>query len=226
MGVQMMNRKEFTKMACSIALPIAAQNMINTLVNSADTFMLGYVSQTALAASSLANQLHFILMLVFYGLTTGSGVMMAQYWGKKDTRTIEQILGIALRFSMLISLLTFVAAFVFPGVVMKIFTNDEAIIAEGIKYLRILSFSYLITGFTQMYFATVRSMERIMLPTVSYAISLGVNVFINATFIFGLFGAPKLGIMGVAIGTVIARAVELAICLVDSARSVVKVRVS
>lgn len=226
METQMLNKKEFTKMACSIALPIAAQNMINTLVNSADTFMLGYVSQTALAASSLANQLHFILMLVFYGLTTGSGVMMAQYWGKKDTKTIEHILGIALRFSMLISLLTFIAAFAFPGVVMKIFTNDEAIIAEGIKYLRILSFSYLITGFTQMYFATVRSMERVMLPTVSYAISLGINVVINATFIFGLFGAPKLGIMGVAIGTVIARAVELVICLIDSARSVVKVRVS
>lgn len=225
-NTQIMSNRAFTKMACSIALPIAVQNMISTLVNSADTFMLGYVSQEALAASSLANQVQFILVLVFYGLTTGSGVMMAQYWGKKDMKAIERILGIGLRFALFISALTWAAAFLFPAAVMRIFTNEKEIIEEGVKYLRILSFSYLVTGITQMYFAAVRSMERVMLPTISYGISLGVNILINATFIFGLFGAPKLGIVGVAIGTVVARIIELLICLIDSARSKVKIRIS
>ena len=83
-----LDSRAFTKMACAIALPIAAQNKINTLVSSADIVMLGYVSQTALSASSLANQVQFILGCVYYGLMAGAGILVAQYWGKHDVVTI------------------------------------------------------------------------------------------------------------------------------------------
>lgn len=222
-----LSSRDFTKMACAIALPIAAQNMINTLVNSADVVMLGYVSQTALSASSLANQVQFILGGAYYGLMAGAGILVAQYWGKKDTVTIERVLGLALRFSMLLSVLFFLPAFFCPGLVMRIFTNEKPIIEEGARYLKYISFTYLLQGFSQMYLAVIRSKERVILPAVTSSISLSLNILINAIFIFGLFGAPKLGLVGVAIGTLAARVLEVLICVIDSMRSKdVKFRVS
>ena len=210
-------KSSFYKYACRISVPIAAQNLISALVSSVDVIMLGYVSQDALAASSLANQLQFILATLFYGLSSGVSIMVAQYWGKRDTKTIEQIMGLAFRFFFGLSVIFAAASFFFPGPIMAFFTNEPALIELGTDYLRVVSVAYLFMGFSSFYLNTMRSMERVMLSTVTYFVSLCVNITLNATFIFGLFGAPKLGLVGVAIGTAAARAVETLICLVDNA---------
>ena len=100
----MLNKKDFLKYASTLAFPIMLQNLIGTLVNIADTVMLGYVSQTAMSASSLANQYTFILFCLYYGMATGTSVLCAQYWGKGDKKTVEKILGLAERISLIISL--------------------------------------------------------------------------------------------------------------------------
>ena len=220
-----MNHRAFFKMATTLATPIMVQNLISTLVSSADTIMLGYVSQNAMAASSLANQLQSVLFCTFYGFTAGTSVLASQYWGKGDHETIERVLGLATRIALLISFIFFVAGFCFPTQVMRLFTDDLAIIQEGVRYLRIIAFSYVFMGFAQIYVCVLRSIGKVVLPTVTYVVSLVLNIAINATFIFGLFGLPKLGLVGVALGTVIARFAECAICLVYSqAYSEVKVR--
>ena len=104
----MLNKKDFLKYASKLAFPIMIQNLIGTLVNIADTVMLGYVSQTAMSASSLANQYTFILFCLYYGMATGTSVLCAQYWGKGDKKTVEKILGLAERISLIISLIFFV----------------------------------------------------------------------------------------------------------------------
>ncbi len=219
--------RPFLKMALSIVLPVAGQNLINTLVTSADVIMLGFVSQTALAASSLANQIQLILNCIFFGLSAGVGILVAQYWGNGDTKAIERILGIGIRIISLIAFAIFLPTFFAPTWVMHIFTNDAALIEEGARYLHLMSLTYVMQGFTQMYLSVLRSRERVMLPLVTYVVSLGANVVLNATFIFGLFGAPKLGLIGVAIGTMAARIIETSICFIDSARCKdVKIRVS
>lgn len=214
-----MSRGAFTKLALTTAMPIMIQSFISTLVNSADTLMLGYVSQDAMSASSLANQYVNILFCAFYGMTAAASVLASQYYGKGDKHAVEKVLGLAIRITMIISFVAFLLAVIFPGVIMRIYTNDPAIIKEGIVYLRIVGFSFLFMGFTQIYLSVLRSCERLTLPSVIYVISLLVNVFINATFIFGFFGLPKLGLVGVALGTVTARVVEFVICIVDSVRS-------
>ena len=215
----------FLLMALTISAPSMLQNLINTLVGTADTVMLGYVSQAAMSASALANQLQFVMSMAFYGLMAGASVLSAQYWGKKDTDTIERILGLAIRYAIFASLLFFIPAFFFPGTVMRFFTDDGAIIAEGIKYLRIIAFSYLFNAFSNIFVSVMRSTEKVVLPMVVYVVSLVVNITLNAVFIFGLFGAPVLGLTGVAIGTLVARMVEAAICLVYAkARSSVRLR--
>ena len=110
----MLNKKDFLKYASTLAFPIMLQNLIGTLVNIADTVMLGYVSQTAMSASSLANQYTFILFCLYYGMATGTSVLCAQYWGKGDKKTVETILGLAERISLIISLIFFVISFTMP----------------------------------------------------------------------------------------------------------------
>ncbi len=211
------SRKDFLLYAARFAMPIMLQNLISTLVGSADTVMLGYVSQAAMSASSLANGYTFVLFCFYFGLTAGTSVLSAQYWGKGDRETVERILGLAERLTILISLVFFAVSFFFPRLVMSVFTESEETILLGISYLRIISFSFIFMGFSQVYVSALRSVGKVVFPSVTYVVSLVVNVVMNAVFIFGLFGLPALGVAGVALGTVIARMVEVIMCLVYSA---------
>lgn len=206
----------FNKDILRLAVPIVLQNIVTTAVNSADVIMLGFVGQDALSAGSLANQVMFILNLVYTGISSGVIMLAAQYWGKKDTKTIEHIMGIGMQLSMFISSMFFIMAFFFPHILMRIFTNDINLIYAGIPYLRMVSFSYLFMSFSQVYLCAMRSIERVHFSTVTNAVALILNIIFNAVFIFGLFSAPKLGILGVALATVIARGVEFTICVIDN----------
>lgn len=212
-----LDRKQFLLYALKLAFPIMIQNLISTLVNSADTIMLGYVSQTAMAASSLANQYTFVLFCFYYGLGIGTSVLCAQYFGKGDKQTVERIIGLAARVAILISLLFFVFSFFAPEAIMKIFSDSPQTIKEGAAYLKVLSFSFVFMGFSQVFVSALRSVGKIVFPSALYVVSLLVNVMMNAAFIFGLFGLPRLGVVGVALGTVSARAVEVILCFAYSA---------
>lgn len=205
-------------MLLAVVLPMTIQNLISSAVNMADVVMLGYVSQSALSASSLANQIQFILFLFYSGVSSGIIIMAAQYWGKGDRKTIGILFGMALKFSMVVSLVFGLGAFLAPGFLMHIFTNDPELIETGAVYLRIIGISYIFMGFTQVYECIIKSIERVKTATTIAAVTLFINIFLNATFIFGLFGAPKLGILGVAIATLISRIIEFVICLVDGIR--------
>lgn len=206
----------FYKDMLRLALPIVLQNLITTAVSSADVIMLGLINQDALSAGSLASQIAFVLNLVYTGLTSGITMLAAQYWGKKDTRTIEQVMGIGLRISMIVSLVFFLLACFAPGLLMSIFTSEEILITTGIQYLRVVSFSYLFMGISQIYLCTMRSIERVVFATTTNGSALCLNIILNAAFIFGWFGLPKMGIAGVALATSIARGIELTVCLIDA----------
>lgn len=208
----------FSKNLLRLAVPIVLQNLVTTAVSSADVIMLGFVSQDALAAGSLASQIMFILNLVYSGISSGVIMLAAQYWGKQDTLTIERIMGIGMRISILISTAFFILAFFFPTFLMRIFTNDTQLVSTGIPYLRIVSFSYLFMSISQVYLCTMRTIERVIFATAANASALLLNILLNAVFIFGLLGAPKMGIAGVALATTIARGIELIICMLDALR--------
>ncbi|MGI6069445.1 MAG: MATE family efflux transporter [Blautia sp.] len=207
-------KKLFYKTVASLVLPMAIQNLINVGVTSADVIMLGKVGETVLSGASLAGQIYFIMTLIFFGLTSGAAVLTAQYWGKQDTDTIEKILGISLKIGILTGILFTVVALAVPETLMRLFTSEPEVIAEGVKYLKIVAYTYVISGITMVYLNVVRSVERVVIATVTYSVSLVVNVILNAIFIFGLLGVPAMGIRGAALGTLFARLVELVIVLV------------
>lgn len=205
--------KKFYRSLATIVGPIAGQNLISAAVNAADVVMLGSVGQTAIAASSLAGQVQFILFLIFTGVSSGLIMLTAQYWGKKDTDSIKTLVGIALRLSFSAGIVFGLGAVFFPKALMRIFTNDTNLIAEGAVYLRVVGVSYICLSVSQVYQAAFKSVERVKEVTIITCIALGLNIFLNAVFIYGLFGAPKLGILGVGMATTFSRIVEVAICL-------------
>ncbi len=210
----MNKEKGFYRMVLALVIPIALQNLINVGVQTADVVMLGKVNQNVLAASSLAGQISFILDLFFFGITSGALVLTSQYWGKNDKTTIAKIMGIAMRVSILAAITFTVIAQIFPYQLMRIFSSEDIIIKEGIDYLRIVSFSYIFTAVTLIYLNVMRSVERVVVSTVIYLISLITNVILNSILIFGLFGVPKLGIQGAAIATLCARILEFVMVLI------------
>lgn len=218
--------KQFYKNVLVLVVPMALQNLINVGVTAADVMMLGAVGEDVLSGASLAGQIQFIMTLIFMGITSGATVLTAQYWGKGDTRTIEKILGMGLRFGCIVALLFGSGALFFPETLMRIYTSEPAVIAEGVKYLQIVGCSYIFMAFTQVYLNIMRSIERVVIATVVYMISLCANITINAILIYGLLGFPALGVRGAAIGTLISRIIEFAIvmCYAHFKNKVVKIR--
>ena len=174
--------------------------------------MLGRVSQTALSAGSLSNQIYFILAIVYFGLASSITILSSQYWGRKDYQTIGSIFGIGLLISAAFSIPVAIVSFLIPETVLLFWTNDPLLIQEGASYLRIVSFSYLCMTISQPYLSIMKSCERVRLSTRISVIALVINVTGNAILIFGLFGLPAFGIKGAAIATCIARFTELLIC--------------
>ena len=211
-------KRAFYGRTLRITGPIALQNFMDAAVSSADVIMLSFVSQAALAASSLAGQVAFVLQMLLFGVSSGASVLAAQYWGKGDRRAVERVMGLSLRITVGIGLLFTLAALAAPGLLMRIFTTDIALISEGEKYLRAVAASYLLGGFCTVYLSVMRSVERVRMSALVHCSAVGMNVVLNACFIFGWAFFPKLGITGVALATSITRLIETAICLLDSQR--------
>jgi len=205
--------KQFYKSLFVIVAPIAVQNLLSTFVSSLDVVMLGFVNQTAIAAVSLANQIQFILMLFYVGLASGLTMLTSQYWGKRDFKSLLTLAGTAFRISACAGILFSCSAIFFPRLLMKIFTNEEQLIETGSLYLRTVGLSYFFMSISQVYQATLKSVEHLKTATSTTIVALLLNALLNATFIFGWFGLPKMGVFGIALATVIARGVELAICI-------------
>lgn len=210
--------KTLVKKLLVLVFPMALQNLMASLVSASDALMLGFLNQSSLSAVSLAGQVQFVLSLFLGAFTIGESVLAAQYWGKGEKHRLEEILGIVLRFSILVSFLFTVAALCAPDLLMRIFTNDEELIRLGASYLRITSFSYFFMGISQIYLCIMKNTGRALLSTLYSSSSVILNIIINAILIFGLLGFPKLGIAGAAIATSISRGVELALILFENVR--------
>ena len=206
--------KRFYRLLFSIALPIAVQNLITFMVSMVDTLMVGALGEIQLSAVSIANNLFFVLTILMFGLAGGSNIMISQYWGKGNVKTIHKILAIMYRVCLLITgIFIFIALFL-PKYFMGIFTTDKAVIDFGASYLRIVCIGYLFYSITNCTIMMLRSVKTVSISIIVYTASLVVNSILNWIFIFGNLGAPELGMRGAAIATVCARITEFSIVLV------------
>ena len=199
-----------------LALPIALQSLMLAAVAAGDAIMLGRIAQNSMAAVSLATQIQFVQNMMISAMTAAGAILGAQYWGKKDTRTIADIFCMMLRLSGLISLVFFIGCVFFPQYLMLAFTHDPALIEIGADYLRIAGWSYLLTGISQCYLTVMKVSDHVSASAWISSGAVVINIILNAIFIFGLLGVPAMDAQGAAVATLIARALELAMCLILS----------
>lgn len=202
------NDTAFLDKTIKITIPIALQGFLNTTLNFLDTLMIGSLGESSIAAVGLANKFFFVFSLLIFGIVSGSGVLTAQYWGKRDVKNIRKVLGLSLLLVLGGSLFFFLPAIFTPGFIMRIFTNSENTIKIGAIYLSIVALSYPFTAVTNAYISLLRGVNEVKVPVIISTIAILVNVVFNYILIFGKFGFPVLGVAGAAIATVLARFVE------------------
>lgn len=207
---------DFSRGLVRVAVPIALQNLVISLVNLVDTVMVGRLGAPAIAAVGLGNQVYFLLLLLLFGIGSGSSIFTAQYWGSGDLAGIRRTTGLSLAIGQVAAAAYAVAAIAFPGQVLGLFTADPEVVALGIPYLRSVGFSYAATAASFSFSLSLRSVERVRLPLAATVVSLLINVVLNYCLIFGEFGFPELGVLGAGIATTVARWVELAIIMIPS----------
>lgn len=209
----MIKEKSFYKSFMILALSLALQNLLTYGVNMMDTVMLGRYSQNAMGGVSLCNQVQYLLQMLVVGAGEGAVVLGSQYWGKGNLKPIPHIIGVALRFGGSLAVILFGVVFLFPTQLLRLLSNDSAVIAEGQKYFQIICFTYIIFTVTNILVASLRSIGIVKIGYIISGSTLVINVCLNYCLIYGNLGFPELGVRGAAIATLVSRCVELLIVI-------------
>lgn len=210
--------KYFYERFFSLTITIALQNVIVFGVNLADNVMLGRYTESALSGVALVNQIQFLLQMFVMGIGEGLIIIASRAWGAKDTDSIKRALSVTMRLCLGVTAALFFTVLLLPHQVMSLFSNDEAVLGEAVRYLRIICFSYPFFAVTNMLLCGLRSVETVKIGFYVSLTTLFTNVALNYILIFGKFGAPRLGAEGAAIATLISRVIETAIVIIFAGR--------
>lgn len=202
--------KPFFKKTLVLMLPVILQQLITIGINFLDNLMVGGFGETQIAAAAFGNQFYSLFQFICMGLGSGAIVMSSQFWGRRELEPMRTVAAIALRVSIVFCGAFTLLSVAFPQVIMRIFTNEAAVVAVGTDYMRIIGLTFLMAGLSSTATYLLRSVGRVNIPLIGSAIAFALNLFFNWVFIFGKFGAPRMEIVGAAVGTFIARAFEFA----------------
>ena len=203
-----MKDRHFYRTFFSMYFVLVFQNVISLSVNLADNIMLGAYSEVSLSGVAAVNQIQFIYQQLLTAVGDGMVIFCSQYWGKKQLEPVKKIAATAMHTGLVFAAALFLAVSLFPEQAVGLFTTDQAIIAEGVKYLSLIRFTYLFFAVTTILLATLRSVEIVKIAFYLSVSTLVINCCINYVLIYGKFGAPRLGVTGAAVGTLVARIVE------------------
>lgn len=206
--------KRFYKTFLSMTAVLALQNLITFAVNLADNVMIGGYSQTAMSGVAIVNQIQFVLQMLMLGTGGALGVLGSQYWGKKELIPVRKATSIGLVFGVAFAAIMMVLVLALPRQVLGLLTNEQAVIDEGVKYLRIICFSYVLFAVSQNLLSALRSVETVKIGFVVNLIALVFNIILNYGLIEGNLGLPEMGVEGAAIATLCARIVEFIVVVI------------
>ena len=216
---RLLGSKAFYKMVFMIAIPMIIQNTITSFVNLLDNIMVGQLGTAQMSGVSVVNQLIFIFNLTVFGISTGAGVFTSQFFGSKNMDGVRQTLRYRLMASLAISGLFIGAMLWQQDTLIGLFLRAEsaenaaAYLACGKQYLRIMLWGLPAFALSDAYAGTLREGKQTTVPMASGIIAVLVNLVLNYVLIFGHFGAPKMGVEGAALATVISRYAELSIVM-------------
>ncbi|GAA0700981.1 MATE family efflux transporter [Paraclostridium ghonii] len=205
--------KKFYKLLVSLCIPIIIQNLISTSVNIIDTVMISSLGEASVASIGVANQYFFLFSMTLSGLTGGAGLFISQFFGKNDVNNIKKVTGLNVLLGIILGLLFFIPAFIFPKIIIHFFSYDPEVVKLCIEYFSIISFCYPLIAISTVFSMGSRSVRNPHLGMICSAIALVSNIILNYGLIFGNLGLPALGVRGAAIATVIARVIEFSLLI-------------
>lgn len=161
-----------------------------------------------MSAVSLATQVTFVFNLFMFAFMAGENMFVAQYYGKGDYTGISQVFSLVTKICGCIAVVFLAGTLFFPEQLMRILTNEETLIVLGSEYLRVIGISYVFSGIAQTFLAIMKNCGAVNMSTLINGVMVILNIALNAVFIFGLSGFPKMGIKGAALATVLATVVQ------------------
>lgn len=200
--------KAFYRSFLALSGALMLEQAVVLCVNLADNVMIGSYSEVSLSGVAAVNQIQFFIQQIAFAISNALIVLAGQYWGQKRCGPIRQLTAIGVRLELVFSLVMFALTSLFPEGCVRLFVDHDAIVAEGVRYLDILRFSYPFFAVTTVLLGAMRSVENVQLALRVSVVSLVVNCCINYLLIGGRLGAPELGVRGAAIGTLTARVLE------------------
>ncbi|WP_018659943.1 MATE family efflux transporter [Allofustis seminis] len=206
-------KNDFYKVMLQIAIPVSLQSLVTSALNTLDTMMISSLGDATIAGVGLANQVFFFFIMVCFGISTGSSVMISQYWGRRDARNARRVNGLATLISFVLGLIFTLAAILFPEQILQLMTSDAGVVAEGARYLKVIALTYILGGLTFSLGNSLRSTGDPRTPLFASIVGFVLNAFFNYVFIFGALGFPRLGVVGAAVGTLIARTAEFLVII-------------
>lgn len=206
--------RNFYRTLFHLMIIVVFQNIIAYSINMADNLMLGMYSQSSLSGAATVNQIQFLLQQMTLAIGDTLVIIASQYWGQKKTKPIRTFTGIALATGLILGLTVFILTTLFPREILMLFTKKESYIIQGMDYLSLIRFTYPLFVLSTILMAALRSVETVSIALKISILSLIVDVSINYTLIFGKFGFPEMGTKGAAVGTLVARILELVIVVI------------
>ena len=191
-----------------LALPIAMQQLLVSCAQLVDTAMVTRLGNVVVSSVGVSSRWIFLMNLFYFGISSGSAAMIAQFWGAKDKNNIKRSYGIALIFGAVVALLFSVCMFTIPELMLRVFTDEQAVIETGTQYLRIVAFMGIFSAFNQISCVALRATERVNPPLFTSIIAVCVNTLLNYILIYGKLGFPAMGIKGAAIATLTSAIVQ------------------
>lgn len=201
----------FYRTLAALAIPISLQNLITFAVGFADNLMIGRLGDNAISGVYVGNQVQSVVQMFIGGIEGAILILAAQYWGKKDTESIRRVVSIGVKLAATVGFLFSLWTVMFPGTIIRIFTQEAGVIEEGTIYLQIVGFTYLFFSISQVMIAAMRSVETAKIGLYISIMALVVNVSLNYILIFGKLGLPAMGVKGAAIATLISRVLEMTV---------------
>ena len=211
--------KAFYRYLVSLTAPIALQNLITFSLGLIDTLMVSRLGNNEMAAVTAANVPVFLLISIVFGVQSGVGILISQYWGKKDLTSISRVIGVAAFLGVSLALIVAVVLFAWPVAIMDLLSNKHHLSLLGAPYLRLIGFSYVFNMLSSIYVSAQRSVENAGFGMKLFGMSTVLNTGLNYLLIFGKCGFPALGVEGAALATLLSRVAEFLVCLICALRS-------
>ena len=211
--------KAFYRYLVSLTAPIALQNLITFSLGLIDTLMVSRLGNNEMAAVTAANVPVFLLISIVFGVQSGVGILISQYWGKKDLTSISRVIGVAALLGVSLALIVAVVLFAWPVAIMDLLSNKHHLSLLGAPYLRLIGFSYVFNMLSSIYVSAQRSVENAGFGMKLFGMSTVLNTGLNYLLIFGKCGFPALGVEGAALATLLSRVAEFLVCLICALRS-------